>query len=266
MQIEFIGCTSSGKSTLIQNIVQTTDGQTGQPITSYDFVLAHFGLGWVTHHKVRMALLNIFTLLACLATLRRHRELLRLTLNVLRDLPSAVPWIDKVKVTRLVCRNIGIYEIVGRYSTDEQIVLADEGMLQIAHYLFVHLAAAPDMKMVSAFVSMTPLPDAVIYLRQPDEVLINRTRARGHHRVPDNSLAGVACFIQRAAAVFEHIAQASVVQDRIIVVQREGGRVVAQPTRTRLLPATLLDTLLAAYKSANVEQLDPAPHWEKNLV
>jgi hypothetical protein len=111
--------------------------------TSYDFVLQRFGCGWIQNHKLRMSLLNLFTLLACLVSWHQYRALLYFVFNVIRHLPASIGLIGKMKIARIACRNIGIDSILRHANSVEQIVLADEGILQIAHYLFVHVTIAP---------------------------------------------------------------------------------------------------------------------------
>jgi hypothetical protein len=218
IQIEIIGCTSAGKSTLIKQIVDASRNQAIPLSTSYDFILNQFGCGWIQNHKLRMSLLNLFTLWACLVSWHQYRALLHFIFNVIRHLPASIGLIGKVKIARIACRNIGIDSILRHSNSVQQIVLADEGILQIAHYLFVHVAIAPNLDELSQFLEVARSPDAVLYLQQPEFVLLERVNRRGHHRIPAHIPMAAEDFIRHAIDLFEHMAQHPKVQSRAIVI------------------------------------------------
>lgn len=217
MQIELIGCTSAGKSSLSQQIIQMRQQNGVQVLTSYDFVLnwAHFG--WLKNHKARMAVLNVVALIACLLAWPRNRAFYRFVSGAIRRLPSSVRPAEKLKIARIAARNVGIYEIVRHGCKPNQIVLADEGTLHIASYLFVHVSQEPNIKALNAFLNLVSLPDAVVYLRQSTSVLVERTMRRGHKRIPGGSPALVGCFIRHSLEVFEHITSDPTISDRLLI-------------------------------------------------
>ena len=217
MHIELIGCTSAGKSSLSQRVIQKYNQDEVQIITSYDFVLDWARFGWVKNHKARMAILNLAALFACLMTWRNNRSLFRLIAEIILRLPKRVGITEKLKIARIAARNIGIYEIVRRYCKPYQIVLADEGTLHIASYLFVHVAQAPDMSRLQAFLRLVSLPDAVVYLRQSKSVLVDRTLQRGHKRIPGGSPEFAGIFIQHNLSVLEALAADPKVTDRLLI-------------------------------------------------
>jgi hypothetical protein len=214
-QIEVIGCTSAGKSTLIRQMLVASRGQKIPVATSYDFVLNQFGVGWIQNHKLRMLLLNLFTLLACLVSWHRYRRLIHFATEVVWRLPASMGVISKAKIFRIVCRNIGIDRILRDANSVQQIVLADEGILQIAHYLFVHVDVEPNLDELTEFLQIAPLPDGVLYLQQPISVLLERVNRRGHHRVPAHISTAAEAFIQHAVVIFDHMAHALSLQSRL---------------------------------------------------
>jgi hypothetical protein len=221
MQIELIGCTSSGKSSLIQDLIHA-NGQNGfQLITSYDYVLRWAHLNWVKNHRLRMLSLNIIALFSCLFTWRKNLSFYRFVVGVIWRLPAKVSLSVKLKIARITARNVGIYEIVSRYMSARQIILADEGTLHIAHYLFVHTAVEPDIADLDHFARLVSLPDVAVYVRQPESVLVSRTCRKGHKRIPKGDVGLVACFIQRSLSVFEKLVSYSNLADRMVIVHNE---------------------------------------------
>jgi len=228
MQIELIGCTSAGKSSLAQEVLKGNQQNGYNLITSYDFVLRWAHLDWIQNHRMRMLVLNILALLACLFTWRKNFGLYRFVTGVILRLPAEVGFFERLKIARIVARNVGIDEIVRRNKSDRQVVLADEGTLHIAHYLFVHVSVEPDLHELENYVRLVDLPDVAVYIRQPESVLISRTRARGHKRIPEGASARVQRFIQHSLAVFEKLIGFSSLEGRLLIVNGGEGTKTVQ--------------------------------------
>ena len=247
MQIELIGCTSAGKSSLSQQVIQRRQQNGVQVLTSYEFVLdwAHFG--WLKNHKARMAVLNVVALIACLLAWPRNRAFYRFVSGAIRRLPSTVRPAEKLKIARIAARNIGIDEIVRRGSKPKQIVLADEGTLHIANYLFVHASHEPNLKDLNAFLNLVSLPDAAVYLRQSPSVLVDRTMRRGHKRIPDGSPMLVSSFISHSLEVFEHMTSDPTIGERLLIFCN--GDIVTPGASPELEPETHLALAREIFKA-----------------
>jgi hypothetical protein len=228
MQIELIGCTSAGKSSLAENIIKHNHQYGLNLVTSYDFVLRWAHLDWIKNNPVRMLVLNLIALFACLFTLRKNLVFYRFVMGVILRLPPMISLFEKLKIARIVARNMGIDEIVRRNSSDQQVVLADEGTLHTAHYLFVHVSAEPDMGGLDTFIRLVPLPDVAIYVRQPESVLISRISKRGHKRIPEGAPALVNRFVKHGVTVFEKLIEYSNLEGRLLIVSNGEG---TKPTR-----------------------------------
>ncbi len=226
MQIEFIGCTSAGKSTLVNHILQICRDQGLDAWLDYDFVLGQVRLEWVKSKLARAVLVNLVSLLVGLATWRNNRKFCRFALEAISQLP--VTWFERLYLGRDVLKNLGIYEIVRRRGSDRQVILVDEGTLQTAHYLFVHAAAEPSAADLSTFIRLVPLPDVVVYVAQAEPVLIERTLKRGHRRIPDRSYTQVKRFIKRAMEIFEKLREQALLQSRLIVMDSQQQVIVGR--------------------------------------
>jgi thymidylate kinase len=215
MQIELIGCTSAGKSSLSQSIIQACQ-QGSDILLGDDFVLKQVRLDWIKSHLPRTFLLNVVALFACLVTWRTHLDLYRFVAQFLFHLPVAR--LEKLNLFRNVLKRVGLYEIIRFRSAEQQVILVDEGVLQAAHYLFVHRSVQVKTANLSTFVRLIPLPDVIVYLRQPESLLIDRTMKRGHKRIPDRSYSNVAPFIKRAVITFNKLVQHPAVKSKLLVV------------------------------------------------
>lgn len=257
MQIELIGCTSAGKSRLTQEILQKFSSNGFHLMTSYDFVLSWAHLGWIANHRLRMLFLNLAALSACLLTWRKNLAFYRFVLGVIRRLPAQVGPYEKTRIARIIARNIGIYELVCRYASDRQVILADEGTLHIAHYLFVHIAVEPEMSDLENFVRLVSLPDVAVYLRQPEAVLTARARTRRHRRIPGNTAALVNRFIRHGFVVFERLTAYSSLEGRLLVVNgQEGIEARGQPENPSLaLAGKIIASGLNLLSPVTVEEI-----------
>ena len=223
MQIELTGCTGAGKSTLARHLIQTYQSQGAKVLLADEFVLGQVGLNRVTHPLARTLLLDLVALPACLLTWRMHHEFYAFAIRLIRDLPAS--WFEKLNLVRNVLKKIGMYEIIRQRSDVGQVVLVDEGTVHAAHNLFVHVSAPAAVDDVLTFILLVPLPEVLVYVHQPERVLIERTLERGHKRIPDHSPASVARFVRRALEMFELLARQPVVAERWLALDSQQGTI-----------------------------------------
>lgn len=233
MQIELIGCTSAGKSTLIRNILQANSDQAIDISLGDDFILEKLRLHRATGYLPRSLLVNMVALLACLITWRKNHRFYRFAAHLVAQLP--VPRSEKLYIFRNVLKKIGAQEIIRYFHNDEQVVIVDEGVLQVAHNLFVHQSVQTDMANLSTFVKLITLPDVIVYLRQPESLLVERIIRRGHARIPDRSHENVIFFVQQAVAMFEELIQNPAVACKLLIVDRGLEITVAANNRSDAL-------------------------------
>ena len=225
MQIELIGCTSAGKSTLTRSILQACHEQGPGILSGNDFVLKQVRLNWVKSHLPRTLLVDLVALFVCLVTWRSNLKFYLFATRLLFQLP--IPRLERLNLLRNVLKKIGIYEVIRIRSTDQQVILVDEGVLQAAHNLFVHVSVQMKTEDLSTFAELIPLPDAIIYLRQPESRLIDRIMKRGHKRIPDHSHGNVVRFVKRAVTTFDQLVQHPAVESRVVVVDGSQDAIMA---------------------------------------
>lgn len=229
-QIEFIGCTGAGKSTLVRRILDEFRNRGITLMQRDDCVLGTLGLGWLSNHFIRTVCVDVASLAVCLLHWGRHRELF--LFGIRRVLQLRVTWSEKIYLLRNFLKKIGIHELIRTHAPQSGIALIDEGALHAAHNLFVHVSARFTSKQLSTFTQLVPLPDVAVYIRQPDRVLIARTLERGHRRIPDLSYHSVERFIRQAVEVFEAMAAHPTIQTRLLLINGQENKVIA-PDRNR---------------------------------
>src|SRR5712692_4203049 len=140
MQIELMGCTGAGKSTLARSVLQTFRAHGIDAWLGDEFVLKQVGLNWVRSGLARTLLVDLCSFFACLFTWRSNHEFYVFSVLIILWLPGSVAWPEKLNLVRNVLKKVGIYEIIRRRISDREVVLVDEGTLQAAHNLFVHVS------------------------------------------------------------------------------------------------------------------------------
>ena len=91
-----------------------------------------------------------------------------------RHAPSAFA---KVNYMRNIVRRIGMHELARRAGANVR-VLADEGTVLTAYYLFVYSDAPFRQSDLEQFARLVPMPDRIVHVKAPMEVLVNRSMGR----------------------------------------------------------------------------------------
>ncbi len=231
MQIELFGCTGAGKSSLLRQILDAHPGQQPAITRGDEFFLRRVRLAWVKG-AARAVVLNVLCIAMSVFAWRKRRAFLHHVAARVLQLRKHIAPLEVLRIVRITLRNVGLYEFIERYVAPEEVVFTDEGMLQIAHYLYVHIAVAPCVEQLEAFAKLAPLPAVVVYIRQPDALLIDRTAQRGHKRIPAGSSELVKRFVTRATATFEFLIQQPAIRGKLLVIEGE-QRVLTTTAATR---------------------------------
>ncbi|MGH7491214.1 MAG: hypothetical protein ACREOO_02340 [bacterium] len=230
MSIELIGCTSAGKTTLARRILRAGRRLGIDTQLSEDFVMKQIHLNWIRNEFIRRRLIELLCLPICLMYWRKHHQFYRFAIRASWQAPGS--WFYKISIARIALRKIGIHEIVRRRSSEQQVILLDnEGVLQASHTLFIHSSMQSGSFDVSSFVSLASLPDVVVYLRQPQAILLKRTLARGHNRIPGGSYAAAESFVGQAVEMFEELQRHPALASRLMVINGEQKTLASPPPR-----------------------------------
>ncbi len=227
MQIELVGCTCAGKTTLAKKMIEAGQALGIDVQLSDDFMLKCLRLNWIKQEFMRRRIIELWAFLTCLMFLYKYRNLYGLIIRICAFAPGSLLY--RAKLARVALKKIGIYEIIRRWSSDQQLILLDnEGVLQASHTLFVHAGSALYTDNLANFFNMVPLPDVVAYLRLSETLLIERTCQRGHNRIPEDSKTDeVANFINQAVFIFEEMQHDLRLTDKLIVIDGEQNKIIS---------------------------------------
>lgn len=240
MQIELLGCTGAGKSTLARSLLEAWRAQGFDACTGDEFVLKQVGLDGVQARLARTLLVDLCSLMACLVSWQDYVDFYRFSIRIVVGLPPAVGWFEKLNLIRNVVKKIGVYEIIRRRA-GQNLVVVDEGVLQTAHNLFVHVSVEPNMNDLSTLVRLVPMPDAAIYVRRMESVLIERLVKRGHKRVPGHSYTHAERFVKRAVLTFDNLVLRLVLEKKLAALGGHQNILVRPGLQTEPFVCTVLD-------------------------
>ncbi len=217
MLVEFIGCTGAGKTTVL-GLVQAEARAEGLPhLEAQSLAVRPLSLprGW-SRSTAWAVPLHLGALWSNLGATREQREFLMLTWRAL-GAANVSPY-QRLNQFRKVVKQLGYFRAASRASSDDTLVLLDEGTLHAAHNVFVHAGLDPDFTGVDTFSHSAPLPDICVYVKAPLEVLVDRVLKRGHARISEAGTAPVEAFVGRAVTVFERMMTHSRIFGRTVVV------------------------------------------------
>ncbi|MGQ0850072.1 MAG: hypothetical protein ACT4OP_13370 [Actinomycetota bacterium] len=212
MIVEFMGASGAGKTRLVSAV----QARLSSAITAWDMALDRPHLLWMTQPTARNLAAEVVTLPAVLKGWSRYQPFLSFSRQVLSR--NARTTFERLNYHRSIIRKVGMHELARRRGK-ERLVLADEGTLLIAYYLFVYTHGPLNEPDLRRFVELVPHPDLVVHVKAPLEELVDRALSRPDRRreLVDVSRSEQIRWIERAVDVFDWIAAA--LDNKVPVVQ-----------------------------------------------
>ena len=215
MIVEFIGSTGAGKTSLISKIHHKL-AQTRVVTTPFDLIAAPLGLSSVTHPTAQNLIQELAGFPFFISSLNRHRKFLSHTIETFsRNTKFSIHRINNL---RSLERKIGMYEITQRYDQD-QIILVDEGPMLAAH-MFVFTGSLVTSSEIAAFADLVPLPDLIVYIKAPVDVLIRRALQRPDppREMGKKDPVMTEKYVKDATTIFDQLMQSERIRTRLLVV------------------------------------------------
>ena len=219
MIVEFIGASGAGKTTLARAV---NEGAGRSDVSlAWDLILDRPGLRRITHPTARNLLAEGLTLPALAGGWRRHHPFLSFSRQRLGKYSRSR--FERLNYLRSILRKVGMHEFARRH--DRRVVLADEGTVLTAYYLFVYVNSGFDADELDRFASLVPLPDRIVYVRAPLATLVDRSLLRSDRRreLVAVSRGELERWIGRATAVFDHLVTVPPIRERATVVDNLDG-------------------------------------------
>jgi AAA domain len=241
--VELIGSTGAGKSTVTAHLLEMLGREGRHAVTSDQFVLRYYGLGLDSFNRqsLRSLLVDLLVFPWFLRFAIGHLRLCCFMVKIARR-DIELTWF-RLNVLRNIAKQMGLYELLRRRVSADQVVVLDEGLVHQAHSLFVHPTHAPRPEELMRFVRDIPPPDLLVLVEAPKMDVIRRTVERGHPRVPGARIVEVGTFIERAQEVFAQLTELAAARVETVRICN-GDRAGAEPGLLRLV--TRLNAAAAA--------------------
>ena len=217
MIVEFIGPTGAGKTTLARALVRR--GASARPVRmATDLLTDRPGRRWIRNPHAINVLADVTAFPSFVRALDRDRDFLRFAFDRLkRHAPSTFA---KLNYMRNMVRKLGMHEMTKRADPGTTF-LVDEGTILTAYQLFVYSDAPFTQPDLERFGRLVPLPDLIVSVRAPIDVLLKRAMARSDRRreLTQNDEDEVQRWIVRAVDLFDALAEIEPIRDRLMTVE-----------------------------------------------
>ncbi|MGH2539337.1 MAG: hypothetical protein ACRDGK_02330 [Actinomycetota bacterium] len=217
MIVELIGCSGAGKTTLARAVVARAPADPPTRM-ALDLVMDRPWLRRIRQPQLVNLLVDAAVLPAFVSGWSDHAELTRVAGDRLRRFaPSTFARLDYMVNVE---RRVGLQRLTRRRGNGAAI-LSDEGAVLLAYQLFVYAEGPYDRADLERFVALVPLPDRIVYVRAPLDVLVDRSTNRADRRreLAAGSRAEVERWIARAHELFESLAAVPAIAERLLVVE-----------------------------------------------
>jgi thymidylate kinase len=216
MIVEFIGATGAGKTTLARALVRRSSAQPVRMAT--DLLTDRPGRRWIRNPHAINVLADVTALPSFVRALDRDRDFLRFAFDRLkRHAPSTFA---KLNYKRNMVRKLGMHEMMKRADPGTTF-LVDEGTILTAYQLFVYSDAPFTQPDLERFGRLVPLPDVIVSVKAPIDVLLKRAMTRSDRRreLTQNDEDEMRRWIVRAVELFDALAETGPIRDRLVTVE-----------------------------------------------
>jgi len=215
MILEFTGATGAGKTLLAARVRRSLQRRGIRVTSARDLLLGRQIARLLGQEGVQNIVIELALGAVIVPSLNRYREFLAFAWRAARSYTDSRYL--ALKALRGVWRQIGFYEL-GRRMGDSTIVLADEGTVHAAHYLFVQVSSIVNDEYLESFVRLVPMPDLVVCVEAPQETLLARIRERADPPRRTLNRMDAELLVETAASVFTRLKGLLRLSPRLLVV------------------------------------------------
>ena len=175
MIVELTGCSGAGKTTLLEQIVEHCRERNVAVMTVPQMLLKPVPAPFVHHPTIQNLLLDAAAAFRRAVDPARYRSFLAFARAVIRR--DSDCFLTGLNAYRGVLRALGVHAGLSRRA-QSPIVLVDEGTIHQAHNILVHVERPARHEDIDSFGKLVPVPDVIVYLSAPLEVVLARTSVR----------------------------------------------------------------------------------------
>ena len=217
MIVEFIGATGAGKTTLARGLVHR--GIPARRVRmATDLVTDRLGRRSVVDPHAINLLADVSALPWFIRAFDHERDFVRFAFDRLwHHAPSTFA---KVNYLRNIVRKLGMHEMT-RKADPRTTFLVDEGTILMAYQLFIYSDAPYTRVDLERFVRLVPLPDLIVHVKAPTDVLLRRamTRPDPRRELARKDAREVERRIAQAVGLFDELAEIAPIRERLLTVE-----------------------------------------------
>lgn len=228
MIIEFTGCTASGKSTLASEVIKKLASRGQEAISSGDFLAGRLGFKPLKNMTVYNILLDFmlfpFSVFYFKKTFWARLFLLK------RLFRKPYSFLGAVNRWRSVVRKLVVNEILCKKKNDYPLLIVDEGSIHIIHNVFVYSHVPVDSEEIRAFLGLISLPDILVCVAAPQDVILDRMASRMERRQVFDPKSKKEEYVRRACMIFDELCKVDEIEKKVIVVNTGDHRTIHKQT------------------------------------
>lgn len=172
--IEFIGCTSSGKTTLLSQLRAHHDWQEMKMVMVDEAFLGKLN-DKIRHKKMRSLATDFFVVIRCWKLVLRRRSLIAVVSRQSWQRNDRI-WV-RINLVRNFIKKLALFDYLSSRETDAHIIL-DEGPIQALLNIFVHYEPSLDLDKLKEVYESFPVSNYVIFVKASEQTVVNRSRSR----------------------------------------------------------------------------------------
>lgn len=226
MLIEIAGCSGSGKTTLLRRTAEKFQ-RSGLDVCCFPPEVLSAGGMAIRKDSIKNLIMDIKGIPWIPAVMTHDSHFLRFSWNTIQKNSGKLTGRSgSLNLLRSVIRKLQIYHLTMSERLRGKTFLVDEGIVQSAHNVLVHINRCSDDKEIQKFAELLPLPDAIVHVKAPLDVLIERTMKRKDPPIKGKP-SDLQAFIRNGYHVFDKLSSIERIRRRSLIVcpvSSDGGQ------------------------------------------
>lgn len=242
--VEFAGPSGAGKTRLVQRLRMHSDARCPM-LHASDLIMDRLGRRHITNPKLMNVIADFTVLPSFLRGLDRHGDFMRFAFERLHR--YARSRFERYNYMREVVRDVGLQGFARR-ATPGTAVVVDEGAVLTASHLFVYNDGPLASDALGDFARLVPLPDVVVYVRAPVEVLVDRAVRRPDRRreLRAADRREMERWAKRALEVFDRLTATARLREHVFTVDVEDTQAHDEDAAARRIAAFISERHLSS--------------------
>lgn len=200
MLVELTGCSSAGKSTIIDALLANRVGKSGEQ-TALELIR----LGRLVGTPMSVPVCEMLSMYGWLRFRRERKVFHSAARKAAMAFPSGTRTRERANRIRNAWRHTFLFLVLRRHADPSELVLIDTGPVHTVHNFFIHTNVSPNVVAVNRYLEAMPRADLTLVVQASREALISRTLERTHRRVADGDRGEAESFVDHSLEVFGEI-------------------------------------------------------------